>query len=167
MKISGKVYSRSTHDAKIKTWRSVQRLNAVPAKNGHAQYSQEAHLNFRSRSTRRTSSNLKVPNDWAGTRAREAKSRVARTIFFSDVSLDGLAERTNRHLGEMILQDILYRLCHSNQCWAPRKANSYPRVFSKNTFCFSLVTKFQRVSGICLKWPKVTLFRHVTNPKWR
>lgn len=61
MKISGKVYSRSTHDAKIKTWRSVQRLNAVPAKNGHAQYSQEAHLNFRSRSTRRTSSNLKVP----------------------------------------------------------------------------------------------------------
>ena len=63
MKISGKVYSRSTHDAKIKTWRSVQRLNAVPAKNGHAQYSQEAHLNFRSRSTRRTSSNLKVPID--------------------------------------------------------------------------------------------------------
>ena len=56
------IYSRSTHDAKIKTWRSVQRLNAVPAKNGHAQYSQEAHLNFRSRSTRRKSSNLKVPN---------------------------------------------------------------------------------------------------------
>ena len=55
-------------------------------------------------------------NDWAGTRAREAKSRDARTIFFSDVSLDGLAERTNRHLGEMILQDVLYRLCHSNQC---------------------------------------------------
>ena len=55
-------------------------------------------------------------NDWAGTRAREAKSRDARTIFFSDVSLDGLAERTNCHLGEMILQDVLYRLCHSNQC---------------------------------------------------
>ena len=69
-------------------------------------------------------------------RARERRSRVTRTIFFSDVSLDGLAERSNRHLDEMILQDVLYRLCHSNQCCAPRKANSYPRVFSKNTFVF-------------------------------
>ena len=61
MKKSGK----STHvpeDAKFKTWRSVQRLNAVPAKSGHAQYSQEAYLNFRSRSTSKASSNLKVPN---------------------------------------------------------------------------------------------------------
>ena len=36
-------------------------------------------------------------HDWASTRSREAKPRDARTIFFSDVSLDGLAERTNRH----------------------------------------------------------------------
>ena len=41
------------------------------------------------------------------------------------------------------------------------------RAFKKILSCFSPVTKFQRVSGICLKWPKVTLFRHVTNPKWR
>ena len=58
-----------------------------------------------------------LQSDWASTRSREAKPRDVRTIFFFDVSLDGLAEeRTNRHLGEMILQDVLHRLCHSNQC---------------------------------------------------
>ena len=34
-----------------------------------------------------------------GTRAREAKRRDARAISPLNVSLDGLAERTNRHLG--------------------------------------------------------------------
>ena len=48
--------------------------------------------------------------NWAGTRAREAKSRDARTIFLSDVSLDGLAERNNRHLGEMILQGYVIQI---------------------------------------------------------
>ena len=51
-----------------------------------------------------------------GSRAQQPKSRDARAIFFSDVSLEGLAEGTNRYLGEMIPQDVLYRLCHSNQC---------------------------------------------------
>ena len=100
MKISGKVYSRSTHDAKIKTWRSVQRLNAVPAKNGHAQYSQEAHLNFRSRSTRRTSSNLKVPID--------VEMGLFTPMVFGthELFLSNLTDKLSRKNGESYTSDI-------------------------------------------------------------
>ena len=85
--------------------------------------------------------------NWAGTRAREAKSRDARTIFLSDVSLDGLAERNNRHLGEMILQGYVIQI-NAEHLEKPTAILAY---FHKILSCFSPVTKFQRVSGICLK----------------
>ena len=87
-------------------------------------------------------------NDWAGTRAREAKSRDARTIFLSDVSLDGLTERTNHnHLGEMILQS---RCPLQVMSFKSMLSTSKSQQLSSRVLCFLPVTKFKRVSGIYL-----------------
>ena len=89
--------------------------------------------------------------DWAGTRAREAKSRDARTIFFSDVSLDGLAERTNRHLVKRFFKISCTGYVIQITAERLEKPTAILACFQKVLSCFSPVTKFQRVSGICLK----------------